>query len=255
MEIFYLIIFFIFGIIFGSFFNVVGFRLPKNESLIKPSSHCQNCNHKLGLSELIPVFSYIFLKGKCKKCKQKISVFYPIIELSSGILFAVSYYSFGFSYDLIIALLLVSYFLIVIVSDLNFYIIPDQVTLFLGIVIIITNVLKYGFVPSLTYILSGLGMFIFMYFLMLLGNFLFKEESMGGGDIKMLFVLGMIMPIMLSFISLVLATLLALLPSLYLLIKKKDKIIPFGPFLVAGFLLIFFSKISIDEIYNFFLLV
>ena len=75
MFIYYLIVTFIFGTVLGSFYNVVGYRLPKNESLIKPSSHCPKCNHKLGPSELIPILSYIIQRGKCKNCKQKISLF------------------------------------------------------------------------------------------------------------------------------------------------------------------------------------
>ena len=77
MELFCLIIFFIIGTVFGSFYNVVGYRLPKGESIIYPSSHCPNCNNKLKTLELIPVLSYIFQKGKCKHCQTKISAFYP----------------------------------------------------------------------------------------------------------------------------------------------------------------------------------
>ena len=91
IELLYATLFFILGIIMGSFYNVVGYRLPNNISLIKPSSHCPNCNKKLGFFELIPIISYIIQFGKCKKCKQRISIFYPIIELSSGLLFALSY--------------------------------------------------------------------------------------------------------------------------------------------------------------------
>ena len=82
----YSIMLFILGICFGSFFNVVGYRLPNNMSLAFPPSHCTNCNHKLGALELIPIFSYIFQGGKCKHCKEKISVFYPIFEFITGII-------------------------------------------------------------------------------------------------------------------------------------------------------------------------
>ena len=130
MKIYFTIVFFLLGTILGSFYNVVGYRLCKNESIIKPGSHCPKCNHKLSFLELIPVLSYIFLKGRCKVCKEKISLFYPLIELFTGLLFATCFYSFGFSYDLIIGLALVSLLSIVIVSDVNFYIIPDEVTIF-----------------------------------------------------------------------------------------------------------------------------
>lgn len=253
MELIYLILFFILGISFGSFYNVVGFRLSTDGSLIKPKqSYCPNCNHTLHAKDLVPIISYIFLKGKCRYCKKKISIFYPTIEFITGILFAVCYYSFGFSYELIISLLLVSYFSIVIVSDLNYYIIPDQVTITMGILIIIVNILKYGFLGSLEYLLYGFIMFLFMYLVGILGSFMFKQEALGGGDIKLMFVLGLTLPLMISFFGIVLATFLAFPISLYFMIKNKDKIIPFGPFLIAAFLLLFLFKIDVKEIYDLF---
>ena len=94
-------------------------------------------------------------------------------------------------------------------------------------------------------------MFLFMYIIMLLGKFMFKEEALGGGDVKLLFVLGLTLPIMSSFLSLILATLIAFPISLYLLLSKKDKIIPFGPFLVLGTLIIFLMKIDINTVINY----
>lgn len=246
MTIYYTIIFFIFGLVFGSFYNVVGFRLCKGESLTKPRSHCQNCMHELKWYELIPVFSYIFLRGRCKCCKQKISLFYPLMETFSGILFAVSFYSFGFSYDLLLALFLSSMFIIIMVTDLNYYIIPDEVNLVFGMLILIVSFLKYGFTGGLLHLLYGFLMFVAMYLLMLLGNFLFKEESLGGGDIKLMFVLGMIFSLPLDFISLTLGAMLALPISCYFYFFHKDKVLPFGPFLVAGFLIIFFLKLDLS---------
>ncbi len=251
MEIFYIVLFFILGTILGSFYNVVGFRLSLNQSIIKPSSHCPNCNKKLRLLDLVPILSYIFLKGKCRYCHKKISIFYPLVELFTGIIFAVSYYSFGFSFELLIAISLASYLAIVIVSDLNFYIIPDQVTIFFGILIFIINIFNYGIVGGLKFALYGLIMFLFMYLVMLLGNYIFKQESLGGGDIKLLFVLGMTMPILLDFIAVIVATFLAFPIATYFLIKNKDKMLPFGPFLILGFLLLFMFKIDVNDIYNF----
>ena len=96
------LLFFALGTIFGSFYNVVAYRLPKGESIIYPSSHCPNCNHQLKPLELIPILSYILQKGKCINCKSKISIFYPISEIICGLLFMICYLSFGFSLELII---------------------------------------------------------------------------------------------------------------------------------------------------------
>ena len=138
-KIYFTIAFLLIGLIFGSFYNVVGLRVSKKENLLFPGSHCPKCNHKLKPYELIPVFSFIFLKGRCKKCKERISIMYPFIELCTGILFAVSFYKYGFSTDLILALLLSSLLMIIVVTDLNFYIIPDSIIVAFGILIFIYN--------------------------------------------------------------------------------------------------------------------
>ena len=125
MTIYYAVVTFIFGAVLGSFYNVVGYRIPKGESLISPSSHCTKCNHKLGASELVTIFSWIFIQGKCKNCGQKISAFYPIFEFSSGLLFMISYLIFGFSIEFFISITFISMLLIIIISDYQTYIIPD----------------------------------------------------------------------------------------------------------------------------------
>ncbi len=247
----YTILFYVFGLVMGSFYSLVGFRLANSLSIVFPGSFCDDCKKKLKWYHLIPIFSYIFLKGKCKYCGKKISVFYPVAELLCGTLFAVSFYSFGFSYELVIAILLSSLFIITMITDLNYYIIPDQINIIFAILIFVTNIFRLGLKTSLIYLLYGLVMFGIMYLLMLLGNLIFKEESLGGGDIKLLFVLGMVLPIVLSFVSIVIATLIAFPIALIIYLKNKDKAIPFGPFLVAGFLLTFLLKIDVGTIYIF----
>ena len=248
---YFTIVFFLFGLIFGSFYNVVGLRLCKGESIAFPPSHCTSCNHRLKPYELIPVFSYIFLKGRCKKCKEKISIMYPFIELSTGILFAVSYYKYGFSVDLILSILLSSLFMIIVVTDLNYYIIPDSIIVTFGVLIFVYNILKRGILSACTYAVFGLMMFLLMFLLMKLGNALFKEESLGGGDIKLMGILGMINKPLVSVLSLSLSAFIALPCSLYLYLSKKDKVIPFGPFLVVGAIIIMLLGIDTNDIVTF----
>ena len=245
------IAFLLIGLIFGSFYNVVGLRISKKENLLFPASHCPKCNHKLKPYELIPVFSYIFLKGKCKKCKERISIMYPFIELCTGILFAVSFYKYGFSTALILALLLSSLLVIIIVTDLNFYIIPDSIIVVFGILIFIYNIITKGILEACTYVVYGLIMFSLMYALMKFGNALFKKESLGGGDIKLMGILGMINKPIVSMVSLSLAAFIALPCSIYFLKKNKDKVIPFGPFIVLGFIIIMFLGIDTKDIIEF----
>ncbi len=242
-----IIIFFIIGTIFGSFYNVVGYRLPKNESLIKPkNSYCPHCKHKLKPLELIPLLSFIFQRGKCHHCHYQIAWFYPLIELITGSLFAVAYYSFGFSYELIIALSLVSLFSIVIVSDVNYLIIPDEVTIVVSIIIASTNFLAYGLIKGFQSLGSGILLFLVMYLIMLLGNFLFKKESLGGADIKLMFVAGLALGPILGLLVIFISSVIALPISIILYVTNKEKVIPFGPFIVLAMLLLFLLKIDLN---------
>lgn len=247
----YILFFFLIGLVFGSFYNVVGLRLCKGESIAFPPSHCPKCNHKLKIYELIPVISFIFLKGKCKECKGKISVMYPLVELFTGILFAVSFYKYGFTIELVLALLLSSLFMIIVVTDINYYIIPDSIIVVFGILIFIYNIISKGIKDASIYLVYGAMMFAIMYLLMKLGNVLFKEESLGGGDIKLMGILGMINKPLVSIVSLSTAAFIALPCSLYLYYRKKDRMIPFGPFIVVGVLLIMFLGIDAQDIIEF----
>lgn len=247
MEIVYTILMLIIGCIFGSFFNVVGYRVPKGLSIVSPGSFCPKCNHNLKWYELIPVFSYIIQKGKCRSCHEKISLIYPIIELTTGLLFAVSYFVFGFSYDLILALIVASFLVIVIVSDINYLVIPDEVTLFFSILVIAVKIAGEGIKVASLSLLSGLEMFVLMYLFMLLGNFLFKKESLGGGDVKLMFFVGIVLGPVLGTFTIFLSSLIAFPLSLIIYLKDKDNVIPFGPFiLIAAFTIILFQIPAID---------
>ena len=251
MKIFYTIVFVALGLLFGSFYNVVGLRLLKKESLLMPRSHCLSCNHILKWYELIPVASYIFLKGRCKNCHSKISFMYPVVEVLTAILFGISFYKYGFSTEFFLSLLLSSVLMIVVVTDLTDYIIPDVIVVITGVLIFIYNIVTKGFIEACTYVLYGMIIFLLMYLLMIFGNTVFKEESLGGGDIKLMGVLGMINKPIISVVGLALAALIALPSSLFFMINKKDKIIPFGPFLIIAIILIMFLKIDTADIIDF----
>ncbi len=247
MEYYYLVIFFILGSVLGSFYQVIGERLPKGESIISPKySYCPNCRKRLKWYELIPVFSYIIQLGKCKSCHTKISIMYPFIEIITGALFAVSYYSFGFSYELIISLTLVSFFSIVIVSDITYMIIPDEVTIIASIIIIITNFLNYGLKDGIIHLGYGLITFGIMYLIMVLGNIIFKKESLGGADVKLMILAGLTLHPVLGILVIFIASCIALPISLIILLTDKEHMIPFGPFLVASIILLYFLKIDIN---------
>lgn len=237
---------FILGTILGSFYNVVASRLSKGESILFPPSHCPKCNHQLKPWELIPIFSYILQLGKCSKCKEKISIFYPISEIICGLLFVICYLSFGISLDLIIALTFISMLIIIILSDIYYMIIEDSVLIFFGLLLIIEMFFIKGWLITLQSIGSGLIAFGIMFLLKLLGDFLFKKESLGGGDIKLMLVIGFMVGFDMAILSIFLAAIIALPISLVILKSKKDHEIPFGPFLALGCLIIYFSHFDIN---------
>ena len=248
MEIYYTIVSFIFGITLGSFYNVVGYRLPREQSLITPSSHCTSCNHKLGIMDLFPVFSFLFLGGKCRYCKQKISWFYPFFEFMTGVLFALSYIIFGATIELFIALTFISMLLIIIISDYQTMIIPDELLIVCGITLIILIGINKGIYGLGYSILDGTLAFLIMFLIKKTGDFLFKKESMGGGDIKLMFIFGLVLGLPMTLISIFLASFIGLPISLYILYRKKEHEIPFGPFLAVAAIVIMLSQLNIDKL-------
>lgn len=250
MEWILIVLLFIVGTIFGSFYNVVGYRIPKGESILYPSSHCTKCNHKLKPFELIPIFSFIFLGGKCSKCKDKISFFYPIFELLTGLAFAISYVVFGWSLECLYSIIFLSMLIIVIISDYQTMIIPDSILVFFSLILAFIKYFIGGIETVGISLLHAIAAFIFMLLLKLLGDFLFKKESMGGGDIKLLAVFGFVLGFPLSITSVFLSAFIALPISLIILKLKNSHEIPFGPFLAIAAIIIFLSKIDINFIIN-----
>ena len=134
MDIVYLIIFFILGTLMGSFFTVVGSRLPRREDFIKSRSHCDNCGHELSLLDMIPMISYLILHGKCRYCGTKISPRYMVVELLTMGLWLLTYYYFG-HYNIsicIVTFIVISCFIAIFFIDAKHYIIPDSLVLIIG---------------------------------------------------------------------------------------------------------------------------
>ena len=258
MDLYYKIIVFVFGLVFGSFYNVIGYRLPNGMSIVKPSSSCPKCNHKLRFYELIPVISYVILRGKCSKCKNKISLFYPIFELLTGFMFLISYIKFGFTIDFLIAIIFVSILIIISISDIKYYIIPDEVLITGAILLIITYIINM-YVNNLSLmeaviipLLNGLGSFSLLYLIKIGSDYLFKKESLGGGDVKLLFIIGLVIGFEMSIVSIFIASFIALPLSMISLFKKDENIIPFGPYLSIAAAIILFLNLNLHVILEFF---
>lgn len=246
MDILYMLILFIFGAVMGSFYNVVGYRLPNNMSLSKPGSHCPNCNHGLGFFDLIPILSYIMMGGKCRYCHKKIPLFYPTFELLTGLMFVLSYIVFGMTPELLVALTFVSILLIVILSDYKYMIIPDELIIF-GVIAIFIEKLSFG-TNIFDMLIDVAFSFVAITTIKLLGDALFKKESLGGGDIKLLLIFGLVLGYEMAIFSIFVASFIALPVSLFVLYKNKTNVIPFGPFLSIGAMLIYFSHINFEYI-------
>ena len=249
MTPYFSLMFFLIGIVFGSFYNVVAYRLPNGMSLIKPGSHCPNCNHQLSWYELFPIFSFLLLGGKCKKCKEKISIYYPLFELLTGVLFSVSFLTFGFSLQLIYSLILCSTLVILVNSDIKYMIIPDELMLFSSIVIIFIRVIV-DIESFLFYFQDGMILFVILLILKSICDYIFKKDTLGGGDIKLIGFLGLVLGFKLGLFTLFLSAFIALPVSLFVLMIKKEKMIPYGPFISVAALITFFYAEYFINLFN-----
>jgi len=239
-----ILIFFIFGVIIGSFLNVVILRIPKKESIIFPASHCPSCKTTLKWWHNIPIFSYLFLKGKCAFCNEKISIQYPLVELMSGFIVAIIYYKNGFN---IFSVMLMASFLSLLVSSI--------VDLKYKAITYIMNVLPVTFaifssaniLDNLTNALlfAGGAVFIRDYV-----SAFINKEAMGDGDILVFATMGAILGIKLSLMAIFLAALLAIIPSIYNRITNKDLELPFIPFLSLGLFIVWLFENKFIDLWN-----
>lgn len=228
----------VFGLIIGSFLNVVIMRLDGIKSIVALPSHCPHCQRKLSWFELIPVFSYIILVGKCRTCKQKISLQYPIVEIMTAIIFSLMYWQFGLSVTSGVLMLISAILIVVFVYDLIHSMIADWLV-WLGlsvwaIYLILDLAVGWHFPPLLYF--SALGGGILGGFIWLL-VWISKETWMGAGDIKLGFLLGAIAgwpnALMLTLIAFIMGGAIGLI--LIALRRKgmKDQV-PFAPFLITA---------------------
>lgn len=233
---------FLFGAVVGSFLNVCIYRLPRNQSLVFPASHCPACAKPVAFYDNIPILSYLLLRGKCRSCGVRISWQYPAVELINGLLTLLLFLKFGLSFAFIVLFLLCSALVVVTFIDLEHQIIPDSISVG-GIVV---GFVVSFFIPRLGWLNSLLGILLGGGSLLLVAygyQLVTKKEGLGGGDIKLLAMLGAFLgwqsiPFIIFFSSLV----GSVVGVTIMLVRKKDSQlpIPFGPFLVFGALLFIF---------------
>jgi prepilin signal peptidase PulO-like enzyme (type II secretory pathway) len=262
MSTFFYLVIFIFGLIVGSFLNCVIYRLEVGEGFLRGRSYCPYCKHQLSWPDLIPIFSFLILKGKCRYCHQKISLQYPLVELATGIIFLLVFLTYIHINNYTgVYLLIISCFLIVIfVYDLKHYIIPDKI-----IYPAIATALIFNFLPHQIFgggfnqfsifkfsILSAFGAALFFLVIVLIS----QGKWMGIGDIKLAFLMGLILGFPNILVALFLAFFIGAIIGIGLILAGKKTLkseVPFGPFLVTGtFISLFLGQNIINYYLNFF---
>lgn len=239
----------IFGLLVGSFANVCIDRLPAGQSIVKPPSHCPSCRRQLSLPDLIPVFSYLFLKGKCRTCGTKIPVRLTIVEAGSGIIFGYLFWHFGLSFELFLAALYCTVFLILLVIDLDHQLILNVIVYPVTIIALIVSIwippsqllstsgsadFLPSFLPQLgiaqAAIGAAIGLLVFTLIIIL------SRGGMGWGDAKLAGLIGAITGYLIPlaiFLAIIVGGILAIVLLVFKLKKRKEGI-PFGPFLAIG---------------------
>jgi leader peptidase (prepilin peptidase) / N-methyltransferase len=233
------ILFFILGAVIGSFLNVVIYRLPKDESIIRPGSHCPNCGTPIKFYDNIPFLGYLILKGRCRKCGSVISIRYLLVEMITALIFATLFHLYGLSIELPILLVFASVLIVISFIDFDYYIIPDILSLggiALGIIVSFGRS-NFTLIDSILGVILGGGI---LYVIAKSYEVIRKREGMGGGDIKLLGMIGAFCGWKGVVFSLVTGSLVGTVIGIPLmLIKRQDTkyALPFGPFLSLGALL------------------
>ena len=255
MEFILASVLFIFGLCVGSFLNVLADRLPREESVVKGRSHCEKCRKELTWRDLIPLVSFVFLKGKCRYCRIRLSLYYPTVELTTGVMFVLAFfhvefkiYDLGFMISLAYYLFIVSSLVVVFFTDLKYGIIPDKVIFPAALVSLL-----YLFInPNsliLNHLLSAGGAGLFFLFLFLIT----RGKGMGFGDVKFAFLMGLVLGFPDVVVSLYIAFLTGAIVGCILIVWRKRRLkgtsIAFGPFLVLGtFLAMFWGELIFQKI-------
>jgi len=254
VNLFFSSLIFLLGLIVGSFLNCVIYRLEENKSFLKGRSYCPHCKHILNWQDLIPLLSFLFLKGRCRYCQKPISLQYPLVELVTGLLF-VSFFIFHFSFFIF---LIACFLIIIFVYDLRHYIIPDKIIypaiLVSGIWYLVSSIFLglYTKYEILNTIYSAFGAAAFFLLIVLIS----RGKWMGVGDIKLAFLMGLVLSPPKILVALFLAFFIGAIIGMGLIISGKKTLkseVPFGPFLVTGtFIALFFGEKIIQWYLNLF---
>ena len=240
------------GALIGSFLNVCIHRLPRCESIVWPGSHCPSCGTTIEYYDNIPLLSYLWLMGRCRTCQRPISIRYPVVEAANAAGYVMILATFGLTWTTVLYSALFSALLVATGTDLTHRIIPNVVTvpgILLGLLGAAT-VLPVGFVNALLGVAIGGGI---LWALAWASPYLFGKEGMGGGDIKLLAMIGAFLGWKPALLTVMVGSLSGSVIGLSLIglgLMKRDEYIPFGPFLVLGALVSMFFAQPLLEWYQ-----
>lgn len=229
LKLFYAVIFFLYGIVVGSFLNVCIYRMPIKENIVTMPSHCPSCDHKLNILDLFPLLSYLVLRGRCRYCKAKISIQYPIIELLNGILWAICFLFYDLSVIAVLNCLFLSALIVLSGIDIGHKIVPDKILIFMFVLAL----------PAIYFSDNGIITHIIGFFLVSVPFLIVAllTNGIGGGDIKLYAVIGLFLGWKITIVSLLITLILASIFSIILMIAKKatkKSQIPLVPFISIG---------------------
>ncbi|MCX6830505.1 MAG: prepilin peptidase [candidate division Zixibacteria bacterium] len=238
------------GLIIGSFLNVLIYRIPRHIGFGMSRSFCPSCKEKISFYDNIPLLSYLILGGKCRHCRAKISFRYPLVEFLNGLGYLLFFWHFGPAINLVVYSVLTSILIAIFFIDIEFQIIPDMLTISGMALGLIASLLPggTGIISASIGLAAGGGA---LYLMALLGDWLFKKESMGGGDIKMSAMLGAFLGwqkiIFIFFASAAIGLLISMIVMLFSRRVRSTRVIPFGPFLaIAAIIAIIYGDTFID---------
>ena len=222
------IIVFIFGTMIGSFLNVVIYRIPKDESIVFPASKCQSCQTSLKWYHNIPIFSWVFLGGKCAFCKEKISAQYPIVELLTGIIFVALYFKLGLVWHLPFVAASFAALLALVMIDFKYMAVPDNI----NFAALIFALVQPEFLNGLMYAAIAAGG---LYLIGFLAALIARKQAMGGADVIVAGTMGALLGFPNFFVAIFLSAILAMIPSLI----KRETGVPFVPFLALATFIVY----------------
>ena len=242
------IIIFLYGIVIGSFLNVLIYRLPKHENIATKRSHCMECGYQLKWYDLIPLFSYLFLRGRCRKCGTRISIQYPIIEAANGILYVLIFLRYGLTIETLLYCLLFSALLALSVIDFRTFEIPVGFNIFiliLGLIRVATDYKNW-----LLYLIGLVSVSLFLFAIFAIS----KGRGIGGGDVKLMAATGLLLGWKLNLLGFVMGCILgSIIHIIRMKVSKEGRTLAMGPYLSLGVVLtVFFGEYIISWYMSFF---